>query len=113
MNEAERWAVFFRYLRNTEKRGMINEILESERGIEMAGKALLTVSKDERERARMISEYKYITDHQSKMVEAKQRGIVIGEKRGEKKTREADKKEFLSQLKSGKSIDELIKMYSE
>jgi len=100
MNEAERWAVFFRYLRNTEKRGTINEILERERGIEMASRELLKISKEENERARMISEYKFITDHQSKVVHARREGW------------DEAKQEFLSQLKSGKSVDELIKMYS-
>jgi len=104
MSSVERWAVFFRYLTNKEKRGIINEILEAERGIEMAGKALLTVSRDERERVRLMSEYKYITDNQSKMVQAV--------KKAEKKTRKADKQEFLAELKSGKSIEELIKLYS-
>jgi len=108
MSSVERWAVFFRYLTNKAKRDIINEILEVERGIEMAGKTLLTVSRDERERARMMSEYKYITDHQSNLVEAEQKG----EKRGWDKCKVEDRKEFLSQLKSGKSIEELIKMYS-
>jgi len=70
----------------------------------MAGKALLTVSRDERERARLMSEYKYITDNQSKTVQAVKRGV--------KKAIKSERKEFLSQLKSGKSIEELIKMYS-
>jgi len=100
MSGAEMWAVFLRYLQNTEKRGTINEILERERGIEMASRELLKISKDENERARMISEYKYITDTQSKVVHAR------------RETQKEDKKEFLKQLKSGKSIEELIKMYS-
>jgi len=108
MNEAERWAVFFRYLQNTQKRGKINEILERERGIEMAGKTLLTVSKDERERARMMSEYKYITDHQSNVVEAEQRG----EKRGEKRGWEKGKNEVIDLLKSGVPVEEIISKYS-
>jgi len=67
----------------------------------MAGRELLKISKDENERARMISEYKYITDTQSKVVHAR------------RETPKKADKEFLTQLKSGKSIDELIRMYSE
>jgi hypothetical protein len=40
-------------------------------------------SKDEAERARLMSEYKFEVDHQSKMVQAQRRGEAIGEKRGE------------------------------
>jgi len=36
----------------------------------MAGQVLLTISKDEVERARLLSEYKYAVDLQSKIVEA-------------------------------------------
>jgi len=55
-----------------------------------------------------MSEYKFITDHQSKMVQAKREGW----KKGCKETRKIERQEFLSQLKSGKSLDELIKLYS-
>jgi len=47
----------------------------------MAGRELLKISKDENERARMISEYKFITDTQSKVVHARREGEQIGEKR--------------------------------
>jgi hypothetical protein len=40
----------------------------------MAGEVLLTISKDEVERARLLSEYKYIVDTQSKVVQAKREG---------------------------------------
>ncbi|MDR1092239.1 MAG: hypothetical protein LBL79_14305, partial [Prevotella sp.] len=59
MTKKERWAVFFRYSADKEKRGIINEILRREEGIAMAADVLLTISKDEIERARLESEYKY------------------------------------------------------
>jgi predicted transposase/invertase (TIGR01784 family) len=37
----------------------------------MAGEVLLRISKDEVERARLVSEYKYVVDTQSKVVQAK------------------------------------------
>jgi len=70
MTSLERWAVFFRYTPDKEKRELVNEILKSEEGIAMAGQVLLTISKDEVERARLLSEYKYAVDLQSKIVEA-------------------------------------------
>ena len=74
MTVSERWAVFFEYLTDRDRRDKINEILEQEEGIAMAGQVLMTVSKDENERARLESEYKYQMDMQSKLVTAKREG---------------------------------------
>jgi predicted transposase/invertase (TIGR01784 family) len=82
MTEAERWGIFFRYLTDKSKRGKINEILEDEEGIAMAGKVLLGISKDEVERARLTSEYKYVVDTQSKVVRAKREGREEGRLEG-------------------------------
>jgi predicted transposase/invertase (TIGR01784 family) len=71
MNVQELWAVFFKYLTDKEKRSMINEIIEHEEGIAMASEVLLTISKDEDERARLMSEEKFQLDMQSKLVTAK------------------------------------------
>ena len=40
----------------------------------MAGQVLLNISKNERERARLTSEYKFAVDLQCKMVDAKRGG---------------------------------------
>ena len=56
------------------KRGKINEILEQEKGIAMAGQVLMTISRDKNERDRLLSEYKSAVDVQSKMVSAKREG---------------------------------------
>ena len=52
MNVSERWAVFFQHLTDKNKRSKINKILENEEGIAMASEVLLTISRDEEERAR-------------------------------------------------------------
>ena len=44
----------------------------------MASQVLMSVSKDEIERARLLSEYKYQMDMQSKLVTAKQDGKLEG-----------------------------------
>ena len=80
MTALERWAVFFRYTPDKDKRELVNEIIESEEGIAMAGQVLLHISKDERERARLTSEYKYAVDQQSKEVDAKRKGVLEGAK---------------------------------
>ncbi|MDR1278355.1 MAG: Rpn family recombination-promoting nuclease/putative transposase [Treponema sp.] len=75
MDAQEHWAIFFRYLTDKAKRGKINEIIACEEGIAMASEVLMTISKDEVERARLVSEYKYQLDTQSKLVHAKREGI--------------------------------------
>jgi predicted transposase/invertase (TIGR01784 family) len=76
MTKLERWAVFFRYSSDKDKRELVNEIIKVEEGIAMAGQVLLSISKDEIERARLTSEYKFAVDLQSKMVDAEREGIA-------------------------------------
>jgi predicted transposase/invertase (TIGR01784 family) len=87
MSAPEHWAVFFRYLTHKAKRGKINEIIACEEGIKMASEVLMTISKDEVERARLMSEYKYQLDTQSKLVNAKREGIREGVLKGEQNGR--------------------------
>ncbi|MDR3123404.1 MAG: Rpn family recombination-promoting nuclease/putative transposase [Treponema sp.] len=74
MTAAEQWAVYFRYLTDRSKRAKINEVIANEEGIAMASEVLITISKDEAERARLMSEWKHEMDLQSKMVQAKREG---------------------------------------
>jgi predicted transposase/invertase (TIGR01784 family) len=67
--------VYFRYLTDRSKRSKINEIIAAEEGIAMASEVLMTISKDEIEQARLMSEWKYEMDTQSRLVEAKREGI--------------------------------------
>jgi hypothetical protein len=75
-----------------------------EEGIAMASELLLTISKDEAERARLLSEYKYQMDMQSKLVHAKR----VGKQKGRQEVRQ----EINDLLKSGKSPEEIIKGFS-
>jgi predicted transposase/invertase (TIGR01784 family) len=84
MGAAELWAVYFRYLTDKSKRKKINEVIACEEGIAMASEVLMTISRDEAERARLVSEYKYVVDTQSKVVQAKREGIQEGRKKGNK-----------------------------
>ena len=97
MNVQEFWAVYFRYLTDRDKRLKINEILEHDEGIAMASEVLITITKDEIERARLMSELKYELDTQSKLVHAKQEG----------------RQEVIELLKSGKSLEEIIREYGD
>jgi predicted transposase/invertase (TIGR01784 family) len=84
MTASEHWAVFFRYLTDKSRRGKINEVLEYEEGIVMASEVLIRISRDEEERARLMSEYKYVVDTQSKVVRAKREGRKEGLQEGRK-----------------------------
>jgi predicted transposase/invertase (TIGR01784 family) len=52
----------------------------------MASEVLMTISKDEVERARLMSEYKYEVDTQSKVVQARREGIEEGMLAGKRET---------------------------
>jgi len=69
----------------------------------MASEVLITISKDEIERARLESELKYELDTQSKLAYAKQEGREEG--------REEGNQEIIDLLKSGKSPEEIIREY--
>ena len=74
MSVSEKWAVYFEYLTNKEKRDKINEILSNEEGIAMASQVLMTISRDEEERARLMRDEKILLDYQSGLVHAKREG---------------------------------------
>jgi predicted transposase/invertase (TIGR01784 family) len=84
MGPEEWWVLFFRYITDQKRRELMNKLMEYEEGIGMAGEVLLRLSRDEAERARLESEYKYRLDRQSDMVEARRRGKAEGLRRGER-----------------------------
>jgi predicted transposase/invertase (TIGR01784 family) len=75
---AEAWALFFRYGADLGQRDLINHLMAEEEGIAMAGEALLTVSKDERLRAWLMSAEKFDLDRQSELVYAHRKGLSKG-----------------------------------
>jgi len=75
----------------------------------MASEVLLTISRDEAERARLLSEEKYQLDLQSKLVHAKRQGEQIGRKEGRKEGHKEGRNEIIELWKSGKSLEEVIR----
>ena len=69
----------------------------------MASEILMSISKDEVEKARLRSMLKYQLDLQSDMAYERQQGILEGEAKG--------KQEILKLLKSGKSPEEILREY--
>ncbi|MDR1586671.1 MAG: Rpn family recombination-promoting nuclease/putative transposase [Treponema sp.] len=78
LSDGEKWALFFRYVGDIERRGLVNELLRGDEGIAMAGEALFTLSRDEAERARLESDLKYELDLQSSMTDARREGRAEG-----------------------------------
>jgi len=78
MASLERWIMFFRFSPDKTKRALVNEIIKAEEGISMGAQALLEVSRDRSEWARLNSEYKFAVDFQSNLVEAKREGRQEG-----------------------------------
>ena len=131
MSSPERWAIYFKYLTDKSKRRKINKIIEIEEGIAMASEVLISISKDEKERFRLMSEYKYELDTQSKLVSAKrkgiqeglqkgmqkgiqkgrQEGIQEGLQKGLQKGMEKGKQEIIDLLKNGKLPEDILKDY--
>jgi predicted transposase/invertase (TIGR01784 family) len=95
MTAQEHWAYFFRYLTDKGKREKINELVEYEEGIAMASEVLISISRDEVERVRLMSEYKYVVDLQSKVVQAKREGLQKGLQEG----RQEEKLEIARKMK--------------
>jgi predicted transposase/invertase (TIGR01784 family) len=86
LDRAEKWAYTFKYCPDGGKREGINKIMQGEEGIAMAMETLLTISADENERARLLTQEKNLLDWQSGInyarKEGREEGIKLGEERG-------------------------------
>jgi predicted transposase/invertase (TIGR01784 family) len=111
MSGEERWAVFFRYAQEREQRKLVNELLRAEEGIAMAGKALLTVSRDEIERARLSSEYEGMLDRQAELTDARREARREGRAEAAQEARR-EKLETARKMKEDGLPPELIQKYT-
>jgi predicted transposase YdaD len=72
----------------------------------MAGEELLTMSRDEEERARLESEFRYELDRQCEMVDVRRAGLAEGEliglEMGRFEGREEERRETVRRLKAMK-----------
>jgi predicted transposase/invertase (TIGR01784 family) len=84
MTDLEKWALFLQYANVPEYRETVNRIIESKEALKMAGSLLMSVSKDERERAVNRSRRMYQTDMQSNIATAEDRGRREGRQEGER-----------------------------
>jgi hypothetical protein len=106
MTAKEHWAVYFKHNGDKDKEALINEILKEEEGIAMAQEEYLTITRDERERARLRSELKYILDKQSAEAEAEE---FIEEAREqaeqERKRAESAEKKLVVERKQAEQVE--------
>jgi hypothetical protein len=86
MSREELWAFFFRYGPDTEQRQTINEIMDAEEGIAMAGAELLTVSEDKGLQAYLME--KHELDRQSDMAYIRQEGYKKAESKYQEQIRQ-------------------------
>jgi predicted transposase/invertase (TIGR01784 family) len=81
MGAADRWAYYLRNVADKGKRDKVNEIISAEEGISMANSVLMTISRNDAERARLMSEFKFELDTRSRLVAAEER-VVAAEQAG-------------------------------
>jgi hypothetical protein len=101
MSHEELWAFFFRYGSDEEQRAVINEIMEVEEGIAMAGEELLTVTEDERMQAWLMSAEKYDLDRQSE--------LVYTHREGYKKAKAEDEEQIRQVQERNRQLEEEIR----
>lgn len=82
MTPLDMWSVFLRYVDDPKQRKLINELIDRKEALGMAGEALLTISKDEHERAKFLSRKKFENDLYSNMRTAEIRGENRGREEG-------------------------------
>lgn len=76
MTDLDKWSVFLQYAPDQKYREKVNEIIESEEVLQMAGNLLMSISQDEKERAIFRSRRKYQTDMQSNMATSYDNGRI-------------------------------------
>ena len=108
MTNTERWAVFFQYLTDEDKRGKIIEIINREEGIAMALGTLANITQDEIEYARMSNLIKSQLDYQSGMVSARREGLAQGHNEGLAEGRNEASLDIACKMKTmGDSIEKI------
>ena len=104
MADLEKWAVFLRYADRPKYRGIVNEIIAAKGEIAVAANLLMSISKDERERAVFRSRRMYRTDYESDMATSWDNGKLEGVREGEH-----NRSLQIAQrmLKRGRPVDEI------
>jgi hypothetical protein len=79
----------------------------------MASEVVMTISRDEHERARLLNQEKSELDYQSRMAYAVKTASAEGEARGEARGEKKGEQKIIDVLKRGKSPEEIIAKYDK
>jgi predicted transposase/invertase (TIGR01784 family) len=101
MTGLEKFSVFLKYAANPDYRGVVNSVIESEEGLAVAGELLISISKDERERAIFRNRRIALADYESNMITAER----IGRNRGMAESMLAVAR---NALQKGLSIEDIV-----
>ena len=108
MTDLEKWAIFFQYANEPEYRRVVNEVIDSKEALTVASELLMSVSKDEHERALFRSRRMAETDRLSNLATAEERGERRGERRGIAKGINIEReKTVLKMLSIGRPVSEI------
>ena len=105
MTVLDKWSLFLQYAPDQKHREKVNEVIASKEVLQMAGSRLMSISQDERERAVFRSRRMYMTDLQSDLATAEDRGMEIGISIGEKNRSIGIARKL---LKRNRPIDEVM-----
>ena len=108
MTDMERISVFLRYADNPEYREIVNRVIESKEGLAVAGEVLMSISKDEREKAIFRNRRIALADQESNKITA-ERNLKIALAKAEKENTIAIAKKLLA---IGDSIEKIIAVTS-
>jgi predicted transposase/invertase (TIGR01784 family) len=100
MTDLERLSVFLRYAERSEHRETVNKILQSREGLTVAGEVLMSISKDERERAILRSRRIYQADLESDLATSKNIGRAEGRAEGRVEGRAEGRAEMQAEMQA-------------
>ena len=107
MTPLELWTTFLRYSGDPTKRELLNKVLAQKEELSMAGTILAEISKDEHERAKLMSQRKWETDMTHNYLTGKAEGKAEGKAKGKIKIARKLKKAGIMSNKKIADITEL------
>ena len=91
----ENWAIFLKEADNPKKTGIIQKLTEKEAGLMNAKQSLSSISENQDLWVQQFRQEMFERDYRSGMSAAENRGIAIGEARGEERAKLADARNML------------------
>lgn len=110
LSRAEMWALYIKYVDDTKKRDIINQMIQKEAGLAMASTTLQKLAEDDAARVTLLSIEKAELDRESQLYYAKQKGIEIGREEGVQIGRESGYRDLLQSMReTGMTLEAIAK----